>query len=147
MNVTIEPMNMNCINDVLEISNLSFPISWSENSFLCELKNPLANYIVAKTNDKVIGFIGTWIIVDEGHITNIAVHPDYRGNGIGDLLINGLIELCKDKNVIAMTLEVRSSNKVAQNLYKKHGFVEEGIRKKYYEDNGEDAILMWNHNL
>lgn len=147
MNITIEPMDINSISDVLEISTLSFPVPWSETSLLGELKNPLAKYLVAKDNNKIIGFMGVWLIVDEGHITNIAVHPNYRGYGIGDLLIDGIINLCKNNNCIALTLEVRLSNIIAQNLYKKHGFIEEGIRKKYYEDNGEDAVIMWNHSI
>ncbi|MGL5245215.1 MAG: ribosomal protein S18-alanine N-acetyltransferase [Sarcina sp.] len=143
MSFVIKPMTLECINDVIEISNLSFPISWSKTSFLNEIKNPLAHYLVAKDDEKIIGFIGAWSIIDEAHITNIAVHPNYRRQGVGDLLIGGLFCLSNELNLIALTLEVRASNIPAQNLYKKHGFVEEGIRKKYYEDNGEDAIIMW----
>ncbi|MPQ43561.1 ribosomal protein S18-alanine N-acetyltransferase [Clostridium tarantellae] len=143
MDFSIKSMTLECINDVIEISNLSFPVAWSETSFLNEIKNPLAHYLVAKAGEKVIGFIGAWSIIDEAHITNIAVHPNYRKQGVGDLLIEGLFCLSNELNLIALTLEVRASNIPAQNLYKKHGFVEEGIRKKYYEDNNEDAIIMW----
>lgn len=147
MQIIIETMDENSIDDILKISNLSFPVSWSRTSFYKELKNPLAHYIVAKNDNKVIGFMGVWIIVDEGHITNIAVDPSYRGKGVGNLLLKGMLDYCKSKNVIAMTLEVRASNIVAQNLYKKYGFIEEGLRKNYYEDSGEDALLMWNHSI
>ena len=82
--------------------------------------------------------------MDEGHITNVAVHSDYRGQKIGDKLIKALVKICKDNNIISMTLEVRVSNIVAQNLYKKYGFKLAGIRKEYYSDNKEDAMIMWN---
>ncbi|AOR22632.1 ribosomal protein S18-alanine N-acetyltransferase [Clostridium taeniosporum] len=131
------------INEVLEISLLSFPISWSKESYIQELANPLANYIVAKLDNKVIGFVGTWIVMDEAHITNIAVHPDFRQKNVGSTLLDALIKLTKDVNCNAYTLEVRASNIPAQKLYKKYGFVEQGVRKNYYQDNKEDAVIMW----
>ena len=82
--------------------------------------------------------------MDEGHITNVAVHSDYRGKKIGDELVKELVNLCKNNNIVSMTLEVRVSNIVAQNLYKKYGFKLAGIRKEYYSDNKEDAMIMWN---
>ena len=82
--------------------------------------------------------------MDEGHITNVAVHSDYRGKKIGDELVKSLVNLCKENNIVSMTLEVRVSNVVAQNLYKKYGFKLSGIRKEYYSDNKEDAMIMWN---
>ena len=108
-----------------------------------ELKNNLARYIVAEIDGKVVGYVGVWFVLDEGHITNVAVHSDYRGKKIGDKLIKELVELCKENNMSAITLEVRVSNIVAQNLYKKYGFKIGGIRKEYYSDNKEDAMIMW----
>jgi ribosomal-protein-alanine N-acetyltransferase len=143
MDIKIEPMDINSIEEVLEISELSFPIPWSRKSFEQELSNVFANYFVAKLDTKVIGYGGMWIIIDEGHITNIAVHPKYRNQGVGDSILNKMIYTCNEKKVIAMTLEVRVSNMAAQKLYAKYGFNSEGVRKKYYEDNGEDAIIMW----
>lgn len=145
MDINIYPFSSDCLDDIMEISTLSFPVYWSKASFQSELENKLAHYFVAKDGEKVIGYGGMWIIIDEGHITNIAVHPDYRKKGIGDLILNTMINECTKRKVIAMTLEVRASNIAAQGLYSKHGFIEEGIRKKYYEDNGEDAIIMWKH--
>jgi ribosomal-protein-alanine N-acetyltransferase len=84
-----------------------------------------------------------WLIIDEGHITNIAVHPEYRGIGIASSILKEMLSICESNNAIGLTLEVRLSNTIAQNLYKKFGFKEEGIRIKYYENNGEDAVLMW----
>jgi len=104
-------------------------------------------YMVAVKDGLVVGFAGMWIILDEAHITNIAVHPEYRGFGIGTMLMESLISICKIENVIGITLEVRVSNQRAINLYKKFGFVEEGIRKAYYEDNKEDALIMWKRNF
>lgn len=143
MNIKIIPMDESCLDDILDISKLSFAIPWTKSSFENELRNSFATYVVAKVGEKVIGYGGMWIIIDEGHITNIAVHPNYRGQGIGNAILNSMINICNEKRVKAMTLEVRVSNIAAQNLYKKYGFIEEGIRHKYYEDNKEDAIIMW----
>ncbi|MBK1811400.1 ribosomal protein S18-alanine N-acetyltransferase [Clostridium sp. YIM B02505] len=143
MVTNIESMDIDDIDSVLEISKLSFPHPWSRRSFEQELENNFATYLVAKLDDQVIGYGGMWIIIDEGHITNIAVHPDYRSLGVGDKILNKMIATCNEKKVVAMTLEVRVSNIPAQKLYSKYAFVEEGIRKKYYEDNGEDALIMW----
>lgn len=143
MNISLSFMTRDDIDDILEISNCSFAIPWSKNSFELELKNTFAKYIIAKHNNKVIGFGGMWLIIDEGHITNIAVHPEYRKFGVGSAILEKMISFSKENNIIGLTLEVRTSNIAAQNLYSKFDFKEEGIRKKYYEDNGEDAIIMW----
>lgn len=103
----------------------------------------MAKYIVAVVDGNVAGYGGIWLILDEGHITNIAVDEKYRGLGLGSKLLEGLIQLCIDRNIRAMTLEVRKSNEVAKSLYKKYGFIEYGIRPNYYQDNNEDAIIMW----
>ena len=143
MNLTLKLMDELDIDGVLEVSSLSLKESWSKNAFLKELSNPLAKYIVAKMDNKPIGFAGLWVIVDEGHITNIAVHPNFRGQGIGSSLVDALIKNSVEWGCNSITLEVRSSNTIAQNLYTKFGFQVEGIRKKYYEDNKEDALIMW----
>jgi len=145
--IEIVPFNENYINDIFKISTMSFTTSWSYESIKKELNNKFAKYVVAKINNIVIGFGGVWLILDEGHITNIAVHPEYRGIGAGDMIVEALIELCKLEGIKSMTLEVRVSNIIAQNLYKKHGFIEAGIRKNYYSDTKEDGIIMWKYNL
>ena len=147
MNVTLKLMDEFDLDGVVEVSSLSLKESWSKDAFSKELSNPLAKYVVAKCDDKVIGFAGVWIIVDEGHITNIAVHPEFRGNGIGSKLVEGLTDTCKNLGCVALTLEVRSSNKIAQELYKKFGFEVEATRENYYSDNNEDALIMWNRNI
>ena len=143
MKVTLNQMKASNLNDVLNVSSLSLKESWSRESLEKELSNPLAKYMVAEVNNKVVGFAGLWAICNEGHITNIAVHPNYRGQGIGSKLVESLIENSSSWYINSLTLEVRASNKIAQNLYKKYGFKEEGMRKHYYQDNNEDAIIMW----
>lgn len=134
------------IKDVHKIEEDCFYIPWSEKSFYDELtKNKMAIYIVAKENNEIIGYGGMWHVINEGHITNIAVKNEYRRKGIGSKIIDELINIAKEKEMIGITLEVRTSNNIAQNLYKKKGFIIEGIRKEYYDDNKEDAILMWKH--
>ncbi len=88
-----------------------------------------------------------WLIIDECHITNIAVHPYYRRLGIGNILMNEIIEICKKYNITGITLEVRESNTAAKSLYYKYGFKDSGIRKGYYADNNENALLMWKTDL
>lgn len=143
MDLIFDFMKEEDINDVLDISSLSFAISWSKDSYIQELTNPIAKYFVAKVNNKVVAFVGTWIILDEAHITNIAVHPNYRKQGIASKLLTNFLDYCKKQGCNAFTLEVRNGNKAAQALYRKHNFKEAGIRKGYYEDNKEDAIIMW----
>lgn len=135
------------LKDILKIENLSFATPWTKDAMEKELTNKFAKYVVVKLNNIVIGYGGMWVILDEGHITNIAVHPEFRGIGAGKKIIEGLIQICKEQNMASLTLEVRVSNYVAQNLYKSFGFIEEGVRKNYYNDNNEDAIIMWKRNI
>lgn len=143
----IESMNVSHVEGIFEVSKLSLPEAWNIESIEKELSNKLAKYLVALDGNTVIGFVGMWIVFDEGDITNIAVHPAYRKQGIGNLLMNSLIALCKENNITSLTLEVRESNLPAQNLYKKHEFTEEGIRKNFYDNPKENAIIMWRHNI
>jgi ribosomal-protein-alanine N-acetyltransferase len=143
----IYPMDKSSINSILNISDLSFPISWSLESLESELENKFAKYVVLKRGNSIVGYGGMWVIIDEAHITNIAVHPDARGLGAGDIIVEALFRICRKQKATGITLEVRSSNFVAINLYEKHGFEKESIRPRYYEDNGEDAVIMWNRNL
>ncbi|MEW9096365.1 MAG: ribosomal protein S18-alanine N-acetyltransferase [Clostridiaceae bacterium] len=139
--------NMGHIDDICEINDLSFSVPWSRMSVENEIVNENSLYLVILKDDKVIGYAGIWIILDEGHITNIAVHPNYRSIGIASALLEELIEQCRRHAVHSMTLEVRKSNIIAQKLYEKFNFVNEGIRKNYYSDNGEDAIIMWKYDI
>jgi len=143
MNISFDLMKEEDIDSVLEISSLSFSTPWSKDSYIQELTNPIARYLVAKIDNKIVGFVGTWIVLDESHITNIAVHPNYRKQGIGSSLLEAFLKYCKSQGCIAFTLEVRNSNKAARTLYEKYNFKQEGVRKGYYEDTKEDAIIMW----
>lgn len=138
-------MNENHVKGVYELSEECFAIPWTLDSINNELNNPLAKYVIAQdlSTGEVVGFVGVWIIAGEGDITNIAVTPKYRKHGIASNLLIKLFEVCKTFNCGDITLEVRASNIPAQNLYKKFNFKEEGMRKGYYSDNGEDAIIMW----
>ena len=144
MDISIREMRQMDLDRIVEIENKVFSPPWSREAFLLELtKNLLAKYLVGMVDGKVVGYGGIWLIIDEGHITNIAVDEGYRGLGVGDRILKGLIQLCTDRGLRAITLEVRKSNEVAKSLYKKYGFKEYGIRPKYYADNNEDAIIMW----
>lgn len=146
-NLILKEMDFSDLEGVYEVSSLSLKETWSLNSIEKELNNKLATYIVCLEDSKVLGFAGSWLIASEGQITNVAVHPNSRGKGIGKYLMEKLIFVLKNKGCTDITLEVRKSNIIAQNLYKSLGFKEEGIRKNFYEDNKEDAIIMWLHNI
>lgn len=113
-----------------------------KNLFCDEMQNKLAVYFVAKDNGKCIGYAGFWNVSGEGDITNVAVLPEYRKNGIGSMLISEMIKTAVTLKLELLTLEVRKSNIAAQGLYKKYGFDIIGERKRYYSDNGEDAWIM-----
>jgi ribosomal-protein-alanine N-acetyltransferase len=104
--------------------------------------NPVARYVVAEQEGVLLGFAGAHIILDEGHITNVAVIKEARGHGLGRLLMDALMQLAANLGARYLTLEVRASNAAAVALYQSFGFIKVSVRKKYYEDNGEDALLM-----
>ena len=142
--VTIRLMEERDLDAIMEVEKQCFTLPWSREAFYNELhQNRFAHYLVLEEDDNVIGYCGAWLVVDEAHITNIAVLPAYQGRGLGKVLLSSMIEECKLRAIERMTLEVRESNLVAQSLYKKLGFVEGAIRKNYYSDNQEDAIVMW----
>lgn len=144
MEIIIREMEEKDLDRIMEVEKGAFATPWSRDSFLLEItKNQLAKYLIAEVNDIVVGYGGIWLILDEGHITNIAVDEKYRGLGIGEKILKELIEVCKEYNIIAMTLEVREDNEPAKSLYKKHEFIEYGIRPNYYADDNQDAIVMW----
>ncbi len=137
-------MTLDDVEAVGELERLSFPTPWPTEAFVNELTiNKHAVYVVAEHAGHVVAYCGMWLIVDEAHITNIAVHPDYRGQKIGERLMRQMMALALANGGERMTLEVRPSNLVARQLYAKLGFTEQGLRKQYYSDNNEDAIIMW----
>ena len=139
----IRRMTIDDVPAVAAIEAATFPTPWSEDAFRKEITdNPVARYLVAEKDGAVIGFAGAWIILDESHITNIAILAEHRGNGYGRALTAALMQYLSNLGAAYATLEVRKSNVTAQNLYKSLGYVSVGVRKRYYEDNGEDALLM-----
>lgn len=144
--VLIKPLHKKHIDNLLKINSMCFETPWHKEAFLKELENKFARYMVAIKNNKVIAYAGIWIILDEVHIVSIAVHPNYRQKGIASLLMDNIFKFCRENNKSSITLEVRKSNIAAQKLYKKYGFIDEGIRKAYYS-NREDAVIMWNRNI
>ena len=136
-------MRLRDVDTVAEIEENTFARPWSRESFRQELtRNAVARYLVAEENGEILGYAGAWVILDESHITNIAVREDARGRGLGKRLTSELLQVLSNLGACYATLEVRVSNERAQNLYKSLGFVTVGKRKRYYEDNNEDAWLM-----
>lgn len=139
---TIRSMNKGDTKQLAELDKICFAVPWSEQSFIDETENELANYIVAADKDTVIGYIGYWKVIDEGHITNVAVNPEYRRKGIASLMLSKIIKAAYADKLYLLTLEVRKSNTAAQKLYEKFGFVPLGERKNYYHSPTEDAVIM-----
>lgn len=119
-----------------------FAIPWSEKAFEDEVNNKLAHYFIARDGDEIAGYAGFWAVCGEGDITNVAVAAGYRRQHIGSRLLEAMLKKAADMRLELLTLEVRRSNTAAQNLYKKYGFKEIGMRKGYYSDNREDAVIM-----
>lgn len=137
-------MNLSDIDRIMEIEHRSFAAPWSRAAFEGELvRNHFARYMVVEVDGYVAGYAGMWMIIDEAHITNIAIDPAYRGKKLGEALLRQMMASAVWNGATRMTLEVRVSNQKAQNLYHKLGFRNYGIRKGYYTDNGEDAMIMW----
>ncbi|UYZ22277.1 ribosomal protein S18-alanine N-acetyltransferase [Mesobacillus jeotgali] len=142
--ITFRNMTVDDLDEVMEVELKSFTVPWSKEAFFNELtKNQFAHYLIVEVDQRVVGYCGVWIIIDEAHITNIALLPEYRGMKLGEALMAKVMELARELGAMRMTLEVRVSNERAQNLYGKFGFEEGAIRKQYYTDNMEDAIVMW----
>ncbi len=140
MSFRISPLSFENLEGVYEVELSSFKVPWSKQAFIDEINNPLARYFVLENEKEVIGYAGLWHIVDEGHITNVAIKEAFRGMGLSKLLIEKLIEYYKKNSLLFLTLEVRESNKIARNLYEGFGFKKIGERKNYYQNN-ETAVL------
>ena len=147
--ITIKPMKQIDINAIVEIEKESYGSHhWSKESFFNEWSNDFAHYFCAFNEEgKLVGYIGTWQIIEEAHITNVSVKPEFRRRKIGEALLHYAVEHCYENGVKYITLEVRVSNEKAINLYTKYGFRSLGTRKEYYQDNNEDALIMWTENI
>jgi ribosomal-protein-alanine N-acetyltransferase len=147
--ITVEQMRRRHVGQVLDIERASYPRPWTMTVFHDELDQVGAghrHYIVAKLGRTVVGYAGLMFVVDEAHVTNVAVRPDQRRRGIATRLLLELADVAIRRGCVAWTLEVRASSTGAQELYRSFGFVPAGVRAKYYE-NSEDAIVMWCHDI
>lgn len=143
MSAVCRRMTLADVPQVHAIEERTFATPWSYQSFVDEMTtNKCARYLVAEEDGRVIAYAGAWLIFEEGHITNIAVDEPYRGRGVGTEVTRALMQYAANMGVQYLTLEVRRSNLVAQKMYQSLGFLKLGLRKRYYEDNGEDAYLM-----
>lgn len=141
--VVVDPMRLEDVAAVHEIERLSFRTPWPAYAFEHELRgNRLARYVVARAGDRVVGFAGIWLMVDDAHVTTFGVHPDWRRQAIGRQLLLNVAELSIAIGARRMTLEVRASNEAAQGLYHAFGFEIAGRRPRYYTDDNEDALVM-----
>ncbi len=149
MEIEIQRMQKSDVDNVIKIEESAYgEHHWSKESFLNEISNDLARYYSAfDKNGDLVGYAGCWQILEEVHITNIAVSPECRRQKIGEKLLRKIIDDCYLNKAKYITLEVRVSNNAAINLYTKYGFKSLGIRKGYYQNNNEDALIMWTENI
>jgi [ribosomal protein S18]-alanine N-acetyltransferase len=150
--LTVEAMRVSDIEAVHEIERLSFSTPWPSYAFEQELSgNRLARYVVARAaapdGERIVGFAGVWLMVDEAHITTFGVHPDWRRRGVGRRLLLRLADLALELGATRLTLEVRVGNEAAKTLYRSFGFSVAGRRPRYYTDDGEDAYVMSTRDL
>jgi ribosomal-protein-alanine N-acetyltransferase len=144
----ISKMVLDDIPAVLVIEELSFQSSWPPNAFVNEVRdNKLAHYFVGRLDGKIVAYGGIWVILEDSHVTTIAVHPDQRGQRLGEEILVHLLDEAIDRDASWITLEVRETNDVAQKLYRKYGFTVVSTRRGYYSDNNESALVMWAGNL
>jgi [ribosomal protein S18]-alanine N-acetyltransferase len=144
----VVPMEERDIEQVVAIDQLSFANPWTAQSYHYELVTHRASHFwvllapAPEAERYVVGYAGFWLIVDEAHIGTLAVHPLWRRRGLGEKLLVTLLRQARELGAVLATLEVRAGNQAAQQLYRRHGFAEVGRRKRYYQDNGEDALLL-----
>ncbi|WP_211289568.1 [Ribosomal protein S18]-alanine N-acetyltransferase [Sporomusa silvacetica DSM 10669] len=142
--ISIRRMQESDLDAVLVVENRAFTTPWSRAAFEEEItSNDLAHYLVVVEDGKLVGYGGFWLVLDEAHVTNIALLPEHQGAGYGSLLLEHMILTAKMLGAVSMTLEVRPSNVPARKLYSRRGFVERGLRPNYYAELGEDALIMW----
>ncbi len=141
--IAIARMQPEDIEQVVELDSKCFPVPWSAGAYNTEVRNPSAYYVVARAGGKIVGYAGMWLIMDEAHITTIGVDPEFRGRKVGERILVNLLEEAIHRGARRATLEVRRTNAVAQNLYHKYDFHTVAIRRAYYTDNNEDALVMW----
>jgi ribosomal-protein-alanine N-acetyltransferase len=145
---SIRPMTLDDLPRVVEIDRLSFTLPWPANSYRFELtQNDASHCWVAVADDVVVAILVLWLIEDEAHIATIAVHPDFRGHGIGRQILLAALRDAAARGATMSTLEVRASNRAAIQLYEQFGFEIVGNRPRYYQDTHEDALIMTNERI
>jgi ribosomal-protein-alanine N-acetyltransferase len=144
----ISAMSLEDVAEVVRIETLCFPSTWPQNAFYNEIQdNKLAHYFVGRLGDRIAAYGGIWVILDDSHVTTLAVHPDLRGRKYGELMFLHLLDEAISRGASWITLEVRESNTAAQKLYRKYGFTVVSSRHGYYSDNRENALVMWAGNV
>jgi [ribosomal protein S18]-alanine N-acetyltransferase len=142
------PMRSEHVASVLDVENRVYPQPWTPSMFLSELDQPAkCDYTVAMAGDSLVGYTGLNYVDDEAHVTTIAVDPLFQGTGIATALMKHNVQLCLSRGIKAMTLEVRVSNEPAKKLYQRFGFAPVGVRKRYYSNPTEDALIMWVYDI
>ena len=141
-NLKIEKMRKEHVEQIAEIEREAFSVPWSRDALLVECENELAHFYAALIGEKVVGYFGLHIIINEGYITNIAVGKSHRGQGVAKALMQKMLEISSQHNLCFLTLEVRQSNHPAISLYRRFGFSPEGLRKNFYTSPAEDAVIM-----
>ena len=145
--INIRNMTLDDIESVFEIEKSIFSIPWSKKSFESSISSKDTIYIVATIDEKIVGYLGIYILGDQSDISNVCVQKDYRRMHIAEAMLSYIFDRAKSNNVKEITLEVRESNVAAISLYEKMGFKEIGIRKNYYQKPLENGLLMWKQNL
>lgn len=146
--MTIEPMITGDIPAVVRIERASFSTVWPSDAFYNELStNKVAHYFVGRIGDRIVAYGGIWVILEDSHVTTLAVDPAFRGKRLGEVMLLHLIDEAIERGAAWLTLEVRESNVVAQQLYRKYGFTTVTMRRGYYSDDNESAMVMWAGNL
>ena len=147
METSFDELLVSDLDEVMEIERLSFKTPWSRFAFIHEMQFERSLFKVMRIGGRLVGYGGFWYVLDEAHISNIAIHPDYRKRGLAKTLLIHLLEEAIAKGASKATLEVRRSNIAAQRLYGAFGFKVVTVRKNYYSDENEDALVMWNNDI
>lgn len=146
--IRLDPMRPEDLEEILWVEKSSFRTPWTRQLFEEEFRHPdLSHFLVAHCQEHVVGYMGFWLVLDEAHITNLAVHPAFRRRKVGERLVRAVLELAVKLGARRATLEVRAGNEAAQRLYAKFGFRLAAVRRGYYVDNQEDALILWNDDL
>ncbi len=146
--LSILPMASSDVSAVTRIERASFSTVWPSDAFFNELSNnKLAHYFVGRIGDRIVAYGGIWVILEDSHVTTLAVDPACRGRRFGEVMLLRLVDEAMERGAAWMTLEVRESNTVAQQLYRKYGFTTVTMRRGYYSDDNESALVMWAGNL